>query len=82
LVSILQFYIGKKVALNKNKSLFINVILGFVSGKMMLSLLLLLAFDKIVHPKTSFFLIPFFIIYLCYTIFETYFMIKLGKMKP
>ncbi len=80
--SILIFIVGYKAAQSSNKHLFTSVILGFVFGKMFLSIILLIIYHQIVQPTSNLFLVPFFIVYLIYTVFETYFMIKLGKMKP
>lgn len=80
--SILIYAIGYKAANHEDKHLFTSVILGFVFGKMFLSILMLVIYHKIVQPTDNLFLAPFFIVYLVYTVFETYFMIKLGKIRP
>ena len=80
--SILIYVVGVLAARNSNKHLFTNVIIGFVFSKMLLSIVLVIAYHRLLEPSSNLFLIPFFIVYLVYTIFETYFMIKLGKMKP
>ncbi len=80
--SILIFIVGYKAARHSDKHLFTSVILGFVFGKMFLSIIMLFCYHRIVQPTSNLFLVPFFIVYLVYTVFETYVMIKLGKIKP
>ena len=82
LLSVLIFFIAYFAAYSSNKNAFTAVIMGFVFMKMILSVSFILVFMKIVEPVSHSFLIPFFIVYLIYTIFETYFMTKLAKIKP
>ena len=80
--SILIYLVGYLAAQNSNKHLFTNVIIAFVFSKMFLSIILVVAYHRLMEPSSNHFLIPFFVVYLFYTIFETHFMIKLGKMNP
>ena len=81
LISILMYFLGSKAAMSENKNTFTNVVIGFTMGKMMLSVIIILIYNKLVAPDDKLFILPFFGIYLVYTIFETYFMMKLGRMK-
>lgn len=74
------YLIGVKSAKNENKHVFTGVIIAFVFGKMFFSVLLVVLYHRFVNPSSNLFLIPFFIVYLFYTIFETYVMIQLGKL--
>ena len=80
LLSIAMYYAGRRSALSENKHHFTNTIMGFTMGKMMLSILLILVYLKLAEPVTKLFILPFFGVYLIYTIFETYFMTRLGRM--
>ncbi len=82
MISILMYYAGYRAALSDNKYQFTNVIMGFTFGKMMLSALIILAYNKLMEPDSKFFILPFFGLYVIYTIFETYFLMKLGRMSP
>ncbi len=80
LLSIAMYYAGRRSALSENKHHFTNTIMGFTMGKMMLSILLILGYLKLAEPTTKLFILPFFGVYLIYTIFETYFMTRLARM--
>lgn len=82
LISIIMYVAGKKAALSENKHNFTNVSLGITIGKIFIAILFILGYDQLLEPASRFFIIPFFIMYLIYTIFETYVMMKLGKMGP
>ena len=82
ILSILIYLIGVSALKSSNKNAFIQVIIGFVFSKMLLSVILLVAYHQMVHPPSNHFLLPFFIVYLFYTFFETYMMIQLGKQPP
>ena len=81
-ISILAWHLGQKAALSKNKNNFTALVLGFIFGKMFLCVIFVLIYTKTVFPESKFFLIPFFLIYLVYTIFETTILTKLGRLQP
>ncbi len=79
-VSIIMFFFAHRAAMSESKYAFSNIIFGFMMGKMMLTIGLVMGYNNFMQPSTKLFLIPFFIVYLIYTIFETSFMMKLSKM--
>jgi len=81
LLSIVMFYFGKNTAGNANKNDFSRVAFASIFGKMMLTVVLVVIYFKIKQPANQNFLLPFFLIYLVYTVFETAFMMKLAKIK-
>jgi hypothetical protein len=44
--------------------------------------MMIVIYKKVANPESLWFLIPFFLIYLVFTIFEVYFMNILGRVKP
>ena len=79
LLSGLMFWAGRSAALSKNKNDFTSAVLGFTMGKMFLAVIIIYAYLKLAQPTDKLFVIPFFGVYLVYTIFESYFMMKLGR---
>ena len=79
-LSIAMFYTGHRAAFSSNKHNFTNTVLGFTIGKIFLSVIIILLYFKLAEPETKFFILPFFGVYLIFTIFESYFMTRLGKM--
>ena len=79
-LSVLMYLAGYRAAMSENKNDFTNAILGFTVAKMFLAILVLIGYTQLARPQDKLFIIPFFGIYLIYTIFETYFMMKLGRM--
>ncbi len=80
-LSILMFFGGQKAANSENKYVFSNLIMPFTFLKMFLSVVGLVVYKKMFHPETKFFLLPFFLVYFTFTIFETFFMVKISKPK-
>ncbi|MFT5909730.1 MAG: hypothetical protein ACI9XO_001246 [Paraglaciecola sp.] len=76
-----MFVLGKKTAASQNVNDFSQVVFGSIIGKMFLTVFLVVAYFEVQQPQDSHFLIPFFLIYLAFTIFETAFMMKLSKVK-
>ncbi len=79
LLSGSMYYFGSKAATSKNKYTFNNLIIGNMILKMFLCVLIILIYKKVYQIESRGFLIPFLVIYLSYTIFETYFLTKLAK---
>lgn len=80
--SIAVYLFGLRAARSPNRQAFTNATVGFIFFKMMLSVAFVFIYVKINKPPNALFIIPFFINYLCFTIFETRFMIQLGKIRP
>lgn len=81
LVSTMMYYTGKNAINSSNKYAFTNMVMAYTMIKMFLAIIIIMAYGKIVQPSTKLFILPFFGVYLFYTIFETYFMMKLSKTK-
>ena len=79
LLTLVMFLFGEKTAKSSNKNLFTTLVLGFTFLKIFLSLFVVIAYYKVGNPSSKVFLIPFFIVYLIFTIFETYLMMKISK---
>lgn len=80
LFSLVVHFFAKKAAVSANKLAFTNVTIGSMAAKLFVSIILVVAYKKIAAPPDDFFIIPFLLVYLCYTIFETNFMVKLGRI--
>ena len=81
LFTIGVFFTSESAALSPNPHTFTSVIMGVVIGKMFFPVLIIFMYVKLMSPESRYFLIPFFVIYFSFTIFELLFMTKLGKMK-
>ncbi|MEZ4932680.1 MAG: hypothetical protein R2788_11235 [Saprospiraceae bacterium] len=80
-LSLAMFLIAAKAAISKDKNAFTRLIILFSMGKMLLTVVLVVVYKLVIKPESIYFIIPFFGIYIAYTIFETIFMTKLGKVK-
>lgn len=81
LLTIIMYYIGRRAAQSDNQNSFINAVIGLTMLKLMLSAIIIFVYNEWAQPAGILFILPFFGIYLLFTIFETYFMMKLGSMK-
>lgn len=82
LVSIVMYFLAEKSAQSPDKNAFTRMLMVFSFVKMFLAGAWVIGYHKIFQPKDAFFLIPFFLIYVVFTGFETAFMTKLGRIKP
>lgn len=78
-LSIFMFFVGRKAAASENKNNFTNVFLIFLMLKLFLCAGLMIGYLKILEPETKLFVLPFFGLYIIYTVFEVLFLIKLGQ---
>ncbi len=80
ILSISMYYRGHASALSDNKNDFTNTFLGFLVGKLFLCGGLIIGYYYTVTPDSKLFVLPFFGVYIAYTIFEVLFMSRLGRM--
>ena len=81
IISIFMFLMGSRTVDSSNKNDFSGVVIGFVLFKMLISIALILFYRKVFHPESKTFIVPFFIVYFSFTIFEMYFMTQLTRKK-
>ncbi len=81
LLSLTMYHFAAKAAISKDRNAFTRLIMVFTFIKLLLSVSIVVVYCKITQPAGKFFILPFFLVYLIYTIFETLFMTKLGKIK-
>ena len=75
------YFMGQIVSQSKNLYLFNGLVAFIVISKMTFCTLLIIVYFKKMHPGDKYFVIPFFIYYIIYTIFELQFMSKFAKKK-
>ena len=78
-ISIVMYFSGRWGIRNNNKNLFFSLVYAYMGGKMLLSIMLLVLYYFYVEPNTKLFILPFFLVYLFFTIFESYFLVKLNE---
>jgi len=81
LITILLFVFGSKASVSENKHAFLQLVLASMGGKMLLAFFMAVVYYQLTLPEDKLFILPLFIIYFGFTIFETYMMVKLGKQK-
>ncbi len=79
LFSILIFHLGLRAAGHQNKNKFTGVVMGMIFLKLVLTLGLVVVYDKKVAPLRIEHIVSFLISYLFFTFFEVYFMSKLAR---
>ena len=80
-VAVLLFNMGIQSAVSKDKNAFTRIVMASTFVKMFLALIIVVVYHKMAHPEGAYFIIPFFVVYFTFTIFETRFLSKLGKIK-
>ena len=80
-ISLGLFFWGEASAVSKNKFAFNGLVTGSVLGKICLSLIGLMIYFKTQNPPDRLFVVPFLAVYVIFTIFETWFLLRLAKTK-
>lgn len=80
-LSAAMYAAGQRAAQSSNKNDFTTVLMGFTAGKMFLAIIAIYGYNQLAQPATKLFIVPFFSVYFIYTAFETYFMMRLGRIK-
>lgn len=80
-LSVIFYYLGQIVSRSKNLYLFNGLVAFIVITKMTFCTLLIIVYFKKMHPPDKFFVVPFFLYYIIYTIFELFLMSKFAHKK-
>ncbi|MBK7871618.1 MAG: hypothetical protein IPJ74_13565 [Saprospiraceae bacterium] len=81
ILTIGMYFIANQAVKSKNKSRFIALSMGFTLSKMVLCVAIAVAYRASVTNVSNRFVFILLGIYVVYTIFETYFLMKLSKIK-
>lgn len=79
-LTLFAYFGGLWTIASSNKNLFTGFMFLFIGSKMMLSVILVISYNKFALPTSKIFILPFFLVYLFYTIFELHILTKLSKM--
>lgn len=79
-LTIAMYFRGYRAALSENKHDFTNTFLGFLVGKLFLCGALIIGYYYLAEPNSKLFVLPFFGVYIVYTVFEVLFMSRLGRL--
>jgi len=79
LLNMIMYFVGRMSSTNKNKGQFISIFMGFTLLKMLFAVCIILLYTHHYNPSTNLFVFPFFLLYLIYTVFELWFMMKLSR---
>ena len=78
-ISMIIYLLSIKSANSPNKFQFMNVVIMNIFIKMIVSFLLIVAYVQMNAPTDKLYVLPFMMVYLIFTIFETYFLMKTAK---
>jgi hypothetical protein len=81
LLSILIYYWSRHLGAHDNPYLLLYLTYGVILFKLLMSVVIVYAFKEYYEPDTRYFVLPFLIVYIFFTIFETAYMAKSGRLK-
>lgn len=76
-LTIVMYILVKRAKLNADPSSYTSLLLSFHWVRIFSSLIFVLTYIKFFIPKSNLFLLPFFAIYILFTIFEVYMITKM-----
>ena len=79
ITNLLLFFVARKAAQSPNKNTFTNILMGVTFIKLMISGVLVVFYNQYADPESKFFLIPFFGLYMWYTVFEVFYLMEIGN---
>ena len=81
LLTVMMFFQARKAANSENRNTFTTVLMGFTLLKLLLVMAFLLGYYFLFEPLSKGFAVPVLLVYLGFTAFELYFMLKLSRIK-
>jgi len=82
LTAVALFGFGKKLIAAKNRNSFTLFVMGATFVKIFLSMGILVVYLKYAEPASKLFIMPFLGVYLIFAVFETLFLMKIGRGQP
>lgn len=79
LISVAAYFLGLKTAHSPNRHDFSNVFLIITTFKLLFCSLVVWLYKVLAAPEGRLFVLPFLLIYLIFTIFESHWLVRLGK---
>ena len=76
------YFVGVRAARSKSNMRFIQFTMGMVVLKMFVCVAMIVIYVQEFAPESKLFVLPFLLLYLIFTIFEVYILLKVAKMKP
>lgn len=80
-LSIIVYFVGEYMLNTANKQLYLGVVLGNMGFKMLMSVAIMLIVRAKLGSVSKTAFLSFLIIYVAFTVFETYFMLKQSDRK-
>ncbi len=77
----LIYHLGRASALSTDKNRFTSVVMGMIFLKLVLTLIVVIGYDRLITPIYIHHIISFLVSYLFFTVYEVYFMSKLARWK-
>ncbi len=81
LFTLAVFFVAQAAIRSKSPTAFVQAVIGILAFKLFGAVLLILLYDRLFEPETRWFLLPFFTLYLIYTILETFLLMQMGKQQ-
>lgn len=78
LFSIAIYFVGKRTAIAENKYLFGNAFMGITVLKLFLCGGAMVGYILLANPENKLFVIPFFLVYLVFTVLEVIVLVRLA----
>ena len=82
ITTITMYFLAQIALKSSNQYAFIQLVIASVLVKIILALALNMVYVKVMKPEGKYFILPFIIMYIIYTIFETYALFKMSLKKP
>jgi len=73
------YFLSSLSVRSPNKGLFTAVHIGTKFFKMVLTIAIAMMYKKQYQPESKYYILPFILIYVAYTSYETYMMMKVSK---
>lgn len=80
--SVVLFYASRKAAIHENPYYFIYVSYSAILIKLVCSITMVWWYKRAYQPEDRHYVLQFILIYVIFTVYETYFMSRLGRARP
>ena len=80
--TVFQYVVGLRVTNHPNKGLYIGMVQLLSGLKIAVTIFFIVIFMELAKPETTWFVLPFLLNYVIFTVFETATLMRVGNEKP
>lgn len=79
-MTIIVYWLAKRMSVSTDKYAIVRLVMGNMMLKLLLAVIVVVVYTRVVEIETTLFILPFFVTYISFTVFETILLHNISKV--